>query len=279
MLGPTTKIQIIGKDPSGYWAQIIFSQSPTGNGWLTLQYINVKNFNAIPVISIAAGLEPEHRGVIIQQVNVRSGPGTTFNALGLLNPKDVVALTGKDSSGIWLQIQFTSSCDRKGWVIASFVQASGVDTLPIIAQTGELISIGTPTGIRPTVTAVIITAPLDNDSANTPAVNIVFSPSGSCSLIYTSDVSTPKGDAEDWIPFTPYTNEIVASLTCHGNGKLNIEVWQNGSVLQNWSQLFCGNTGQINVLSGQSYLIYFFVVPDGNNLEDVHYMISIETGQ
>jgi len=279
MLGPSTNVQIVGKDPSGYWAQIIFPQSPNGRGWLTLQYIKVKDINAIPVISIASNLEPGHNGIILQQVNIRSGPGTSFNAVGLLNPKDVVALTGKDSSGIWLQIQFTSGPDGRGWVTAAFVKASDVDTLPIVAQTGEVMGTETPTGVQPTITATVIVASSDNDSAQLPAVVITFSPTGSRSLIYTSDVSTPKGDTEDWIQFSPYTREVVASLTCQGNGKVNVELWQNGSVLQNWGHLDCGKTERINVSPGQPYLMHLIAKPHGNDLQDVHYTISIETEQ
>jgi len=39
MIGPAYESEIIGKDPSNNWVQIIFPQSSDGKGWVTLQYI------------------------------------------------------------------------------------------------------------------------------------------------------------------------------------------------------------------------------------------------
>ena len=277
MLGPSTKVQIIGKDPSGNWVQIIFPQIPNGKGWLTVQYVNVKVLDAIPVIGIATGSGSGQSGVIIQQVNVRSGPGTDFDTLGIMNPKDVVALTGKDASGIWLQIQFIKGPDGKGWVTAAYVQASGLETLPIVGQAGKIVGTGTPTNIPLTITPTLIAAPQDNDSAQSPSVVVTFSPSGTRTLIYSSEVSTPIGDPEDWIQFTPYSIAAIASLTCIGNGKLSVELWQNGSQLQNWGSLDCGESDQLSLSPGQPYLMHLIAIPKGGELEIVHYTISIYT--
>jgi len=277
MIGSSTKVQIIGKDPSGNWVQIIFPQAPNGKGWLTVQYVNVKFLDAIPVIGIATGSGSGQSGVIIQQVNVRSGPGTDFDTLGIMNPKDVVSLTGKDASGIWLQIQFTKGADGKGWVTAAYVQASGLETLPIVGQTGKIVGTGTPTSIPATVTPTLVAAPQDNDSAQAPAVVVTFSPSGARSLIYSSEVSTPNGDPEDWIQFTPYSIAAIASLACSGNGRLNVDLWQNGAHLQNWGSLACDESDQLSLSPGQPYLMHLIAIPKGGELEIVQYTISIYT--
>jgi uncharacterized protein YraI len=277
MIGPSTKVQIIGKDPSGNWVQITFPQASNGKGWLTVKYVNVKTMEAIPVIGIATGSGSGQSGVIIQQVNVRSGPGTDFATLGIMNPKDVVALTGKDESGIWLQIQFTKGPDGKGWVTAAYVQASDLETLPIVGQTGKIVGTGTPTSIPLTITPTLVAAPQDNDSAHAPAVVVTFSPSGTRSLIYSSEVSAPSGDPEDWIQFTPYSIAAIASLACLGNGKLNVELWHNGAQLQNWGRLACGETDQLNLSPGQPYLMHLIAVPNGSELEYVNYVISVDT--
>ena len=276
MIGPNTKVQVIGKDPSGNWVQIVFAQAPTGKGWVTAQYVTVKDMNTVPVVG-AAGSGAS--GAIIQQVNVRSGPGTDFNTLGILNPKDVVALTGKDANGVWLQIQYPSGPEGKGWVTAAYVQAANVDNLPIIGGTGRIVGTGTPTSIPLTITPTLIAAPQDNDSAGSPAVNVTFSPSGSRSLIYSSDVSTPTGDAEDWIQFTPYVPTITISLTCLGNGALNAELLQGGASVQNWGGLACGQTNQLDLSAGQPYLMRLSAMPHGSELVSIHYTISIETTQ
>jgi uncharacterized protein YraI len=277
MIGPSTKVQIIGKDPSGNWVQIIFPQASNGKGWLMVQYVNVKHLDTIAVIGIASGSVPGQSGMIIQQVNVRSGPGTDFDTLGILNPKDVVALTGKDASGIWLQIQSTSGPDGKGWVTAAYVQTAGVDTLPIVGQKGQVVGTGTPTSIPLTITPTLVAAPQDNDSAQSPAAVVTFSPIGTRSLIYSSDVSAPLGDLEDWIQFTSYSTDILAGLTCLGNGTLKVELWQNGALMQNWGGLVCGGTDQISLTPGQPYLMHLIAVSKGGELENVHYTIIIDS--
>ena len=44
MIGPNTKVQVIGKDPSGNWLQIVFTQAANGKGWLTAQYVTGKGY-------------------------------------------------------------------------------------------------------------------------------------------------------------------------------------------------------------------------------------------
>ncbi len=277
MIGPNINVQVIGKDPTGNWVQIIFPQAADGKGWLTAQYVDVKGMDTVPIIGGPAGSGSS--GAILQQVNVRDGAGTDFKTLGILNPKDVVTLTGKDAYGVWLQIQYASGPDGKGWVTAAYVQAVGVEDLPIVGGTGILVGTGTPTSVPLTITPTLIAALKDNDSSKSPRVNVTFSPSGSRSLIYSSDVSTPKGDPEDWIQFTPYSASIIIGLSCLGKGELGVELSQNGILLNNWGSLACGETKTISLSPNLPYIMHLFPIAQGSELVSVHYTISIETVQ
>ncbi len=285
IIDPSVKVQITGKDLSENWYQIVFAQAPDGKGWVTAQYVEVKAKDEVPVIGGApastsgagSGSSSGPSGVVIQQVNVRSGPGTDFNALGTLNPKDAVTLTGKDANGVWLQIAFANGPDGKGWVTAAYVQANGAENLPIIAGSGEVVGTGTPTSIPPTITPTLVAALQDGDSAQAPAVNVIFAPTGTRSIIYSSDVSAPNGDAEDWIQFTPYNAGVSASLTCAGNGTLSVELWQNNAPLQNWGGLSCGESKVLEVNAGQSYLMRLVAHSVSGGLEYTHYTLNLST--
>jgi uncharacterized protein YraI len=277
MIGAFTKVQIIGKDSSGNWYQILYAPASDGKGWVTAQYVQVKDKGAIPVIGGAAGPGSGPSGVVMQQINVRSGPSTDSGALGTLNPNDVVTLTGKDANGVWLQISYAGAPDGTGWIAAAYVQASGVQDLPILAPSGEVVGTGTPTTIPPTITPTLVAAPQDGDSAQSPAVNVTFSPSGTRSLIYSSDVSAPQGDPEDWIQFTPYGPTLTIALTCTGNGTLKVELWQNGASLPNWGNLACGEKQQWSLSSGQPYLLRLYAVSGSEVLQYVHYTLNVET--
>ena len=202
VLAPFIRVQIVGRDSGGDWYAILYSDSPDGKAWVTAQYINVQNRDAIPVIGGAAETPtpsdatgtPAASGTIIQQVNVRKGPGTDFDAVGTLNAKETAALTGKDTSGSWVQIEYAAAPHGKGWIAAAYVQGASLDALPVIGDSNKSTA-DTATSTPPPMTATAVAALQDNDSLEAPATDVTFSATGTRSLIYTSDVSAPQGAA------------------------------------------------------------------------------------
>ena len=245
------------------------------------------------------------KGTTSTQLNVRGDPSTSGAPLGMIAPFAQVQIIGKDSSGIWYQIIYPQGIDGKGWIVAQYVQVDNATAIPTVADaatpspteaapstslrasTGSAPNVDTttvqadgtlmPTSIPPTMTPTLIPAPQDGDSAQSPAVNITFSPSGSRSLIYSSDVSAPQGDAEDWIQFTPYGSSVIVNLMCVGNGTLKVDLQQNGTQVQNWNGLSCGETKQVDVLSGKVYLMSLAATSTSGQLQYVHYTLSIAT--
>jgi len=277
MLSPFSKVQIVAKDVGGNWLQILYEQGPQGKGWITAAYVQVAAGAEIPSLGGGTGPGSGPSGVVIQQVNIRSGPGTDFNPLGTLNPQDVVKLTGKNSGGAWLQIEFTGGPDGKGWVTAAYVQTSAAADLPIVSEVGQVVSTGTPTGIPPTMTPTLLAAFQDGDSADAPAVNVIFSPFGSSALQYTSEVSSPQGDAEDWVQFTPYLAGVLIKITCIGNGGLRADLWQNGEVMPGWVSLACNAGRVVTLTAGQAFLLRLQALNTTGNLESARYTLNIST--
>lgn len=272
-----TKVEITGKDPGENWWQINYPQGVDGKGWVTAQYITTTAEPEVPVIG-GDKMDPNHGNVAIiqQQINVRSGPGTDFNSLGTLNPQDVVSLTGKDSNGAWLQIDFSAGPEGKGWVNAAFVQAQGVENLPILTETGLIIGTGTPTGLPPTPTATLIPAWEDHDDPDSPIANVIFESTGTQTLIYNGDLSSPQGDSEDWIAFKPYASFVFADLTCKGSGSLKVEIMENQLPLN--SELACGDQmKQVRVKAEANYLIHLQAQPSPGNLQYINYILTIKT--
>ena len=267
-------MQILGKDPGGNWLQILYPQGVDGKGWVTAQYVAVVKGIEVPVVG-GNGVNPSGNVAIVQQqLNVRSGPGTSFNSLGTLNPQDVVNLTGKDPNGTWLQIEFQSGPEGRGWVNAAFVQARGVENLPIIAV-GQVIGTATSTGIPPTSTPTIIPATEDNDSVNSPIANVIFEPLGTNTLIYNGDISAPQGDAEDWVSFRPYDDSIYVSLFCVGSDSLEAELLQDG-VTTNMNIVCGSHPRQIQVVVGSSYAIHLYAFPSSDTLQYINYTLKIQ---
>jgi len=268
IISVNTKVQIVGKDPGGNWWQILYQQGKDGKGWVAAQYVTTAGRPEVPVIG---GANPNNAAVIQQQLNIRSGPGTAFNSIGTLNPQDVINLTGKDAHGAWLQIEFSDGPAGKGWINAAFVQARDVDKLPIVTDAGQIVGTGTPANTPLPATPAVVPAPIDNDSAQAPAVDITFSATGTRSIQYTSDVSAPTGDTDDWIQFTPFTQSVHIDLTCIGNGILSAEILQDNQPTQNLS---CGANQMITTSSGLAYLLHIRVMP-GDVLQYIQYTLNI----
>jgi len=245
-----TEVEIIGKDAAEKWYQIQFDL-PGGEraeGWVSAEFVLTDSKPNVPVV---AGNDPaenggEGNGQITQQVNVRLGPGTDFTALGLLNVGDAVVLRGKNLGGTWLQIDYESGNDGKGWVFAAYVESDILDDLPVVGESGEEIAESTQTVMAATAAPTFFPAPDDGDSQDDPAILVTFSTNDSRAFSYSSDLSSPEGDEEDWVAFHPMSEEdrvkLLIDLTCEGNGSLYVELWQGGIKLDKWGSLSCGDT-------------------------------------
>lgn len=276
---PNTKVEITGKDPGESWWQINYPQEadPEGKGWVAAQYVTAAAAAEIPTIG---GDQPNPEGgslaIVQQQLNVRSGPGTDFSALGTLNPQDVVSLTGKDPQGAWLQIEFPPGPEGKGWVNAAFVQAQGADNLPIVAESGVVIGTGTPTTIPLTATPTIVPAWEDRDSASDPIASVVFEPAGTQTVHYNGDLSFPQGDSDDWIAFRHYDRFLYVSLDCRGSSSVRLELLENEILTD--TQLECGMPMQrIAVKPGSNYVLHIQALPSTGNLQYTSYTVTIKT--
>lgn len=272
IIPPNTKVEIIGKDPGGSWWQILYPAGTQEKGWVTAQYVTTASTPEVPVIG-GNNANPNEGNVAIvqQQLNVRSGPGADFNSLGTLNPQDVARLIGKDANGGWLQIEFSAGLDGKGWISAAFVQAKGVESLPILTESGAVVGTGTPMDTPQPPTPTLVPAPMDGDTAESPAINITLSATGSRSFQYSSDVSSPDGDHEDWVQFTSFTQTTLLNLDCFGNGTPTLEVLQNNISVQN---LTCGEKVVVNTAPESIYLVHI-ESSSGGSLQYARYILQV----
>ena len=276
-----SKVEITGKDPGESWWEINYpsGQGVNGKGWVTAQYVTTTDKPEVPIIG--GNQENPSNGsfaIVQQQINVRSGPGTNFNSLGTLNPQDVVSLLGKDANGTWLQIDFSAGAgpDGKGWVNAAFVKAQGVENLLIITETGLIVGTETPTGIPFTPTATVIPAWDDQDSSSNPVAKVSFEPTGPQTLIYNGDLSSPQGDAEDWIAFQTYDPFVFVSLACHGSNSVEIKLLENDLPIA--TNIKCNEPiHQVTVKPDAEIVIHLRAIPSTGNLQYTNYTLKIQT--
>jgi uncharacterized protein YraI len=282
LLNAGEKVQIVSQDSQRKWYQIVYPSAPQGRGWVTAQYVQVAAGAEIPLEATPTPAGPTGR--VMQRLNVRSGPGMTFDSLGLLEADTTVSLTGKNTTASWFQIDYSAGPDGRGWVTAQYVQTDAAGGLPVLDDYGNPITPGaveTPSGPVMTLTAMVGPAFADGDSRAVPAVRVNFSAAGTHQFIYSSQVSAPQGDSEDWVEFTPYAaggtdTRLIFSLSCSGNGALIVELWQGGSSLSGWGTLECGDSENLITLSaGQLYQIRL-TPATGEGLRLVDYVLTVQ---
>jgi uncharacterized protein YgiM (DUF1202 family) len=76
-------------------------------------------------------------GSITAQINVRSGPASSFQSYGLIDPKTNVIITARTLNGLWLMIEYSASPTGYGWVAAEYVKfLSDISGLPYYDNSG-----------------------------------------------------------------------------------------------------------------------------------------------
>ena len=254
-------VQIIGRDASGSWYQIVYVDS---KGWVRAEYVQVNAAAEIPVIGGVAGSGSGVSGLVIQKINIRSGPGLTFESLGTLNPKDVVFITGQDTSGKWLLIDYANGAEGKGWAALEFLQVDDPAALPIIGDAEQ-------TSATP-ASAEVAPAPQDGDSMQSPLATALFSTAGTNALQVSNSVSAPEGDVEDWLQFSSSSENVLVEINCLNNA-FRMELWNNGQFLEN-IVLLCEESLIIKLETGQPYFLRL-QANDSDGFQIIQYDIKI----
>lgn len=91
-------------------------------------------------------------------LNVRSGPGTHYDRIGLLPAGSTTEIRGRNEEGSWWQIIYPDSPAGLAWISADYGTADNADDVPLAAIPPTPIP---PTPAQPTPTAVPPTPPVD----------------------------------------------------------------------------------------------------------------------
>jgi uncharacterized protein YraI len=287
LLNASEPVQVMAQSGDGTWYEIVYPTASGGTGWVSAQFVDVGG-GTVP--SQTAQVTPTAIGpvgTLSQRLNVRSGPGTTYDTLAILETGTVVVLTGKNGTGSWFQIIYPDGSAGRGWVTSAYVQAEDTGSLPVLNASGTPVTPdGSAEALFPAVTPTPTVGPAeeDNDSTIHPVVDVSFSAEAVRQFTFQSEVSTPDGDPEDWIGFTPYAlpgiNEVLmrASLDCSGNGTLAVELWKDGVHITDWDSLACGEHDRVFSLNVNGVYQLHLSPADGTGLQFVHYRLTLRNG-
>ena len=170
-----------------------------------------------------------------------------------------------------------------------------VPALPVIGTTPQISDSAPIAGASPTIalesvpipsatpTLILAAALQDEDSSQSPSVNTTLSTSSLPSFNHSSDISSPEGDLDDWVRFslggqTGQETIVTVVLNCSGNSKLNLELIQNGVLLQGWGDIRCGQPHQLllYLYVGAPYTLRLFPAQENINLNYIAYTLSVQ---
>jgi hypothetical protein len=119
--GSVMKIRIIG---------LIFALIAIG---LALLGMGTSPLLAAPPPQAVTATLPANRVEIFQDVNVRAGPSTYYDQVGVLIPGQTSAIIGRNPEGTWFEIEYVGGPNGIGWVFKDLVRVVGdLNTMPTV---------------------------------------------------------------------------------------------------------------------------------------------------
>ncbi len=265
VLDAGTPVEILTQDTSHSWFLIVYPGGD-GRGWVSAAYIEGVDPAAIPVLN-------EPLALVLQPLNVRSGPGTNFESLGMLKAGDLVKALGKDEFGAWIQIEYPAAPQGKGWVNAAFIRLEEVDQLPVLSPEGNLIRTAGSAVPTASVTPTLRPALLDGDTQAAPLWKVVFDRIPPYRVILEDEISFPHGDAEDWVRVeTDHPINLQVSLRCDSPNALRVERWDDQEHSQTLP-LSCDS--QVFLSANPTFWLRILEVSTGNELHFMRYRLEL----
>ena len=108
------------------------------------------------------------------QINVRSGPGTDYDSIGVLIAGQIATAYGRSAGGSWIQVDYPGVVGGVGWVYSPLITLLGGGDIPILEPPPTSTLRVTPT-IDPTLASqfIVESAPTRLPTFTAPPVLII----------------------------------------------------------------------------------------------------------
>lgn len=141
--GATGEVIGVSEDRQWWVVKLPATISPTGQGWVSGQYVQVNNVDNVPVIptppqppDVELPQPPSDAptATALDAVYVRSGPGVQYPAYGIAQKGAKGEVVGVSEDGKWWVVKLPTSLvgSGQGWVSADWVKTSNTDGVPVI---------------------------------------------------------------------------------------------------------------------------------------------------
>ena len=175
LLEPGTVVVLTGRTEGNTWLQIEYPSGLEGRGWVLNELVKFEGeYAGLPFYNLLATSIPKPgeappasnenntpiasdnptdvpitptptvdkpHGLTLAQINVRSGPASSFQSYGLIEANERVNLLGQTLNGLWFQIEYPSVPEGVAWVSSQYVKVtSDIRDLPYFDNDGSPMS-------------------------------------------------------------------------------------------------------------------------------------------
>jgi uncharacterized protein YraI len=147
-------VVVTGRTENNAWLQIKYPSGPGERGWIAGDLVDMQSpFAGLPFYNLmatpisdpdvkptadpnataepTATPQPTPAGppgeITGSEVNVRSGPASSYKIIGTLKLGDPVVITGLTLNRLWYRISYPQGPDGNAWVSEAFVKVTGGD--------------------------------------------------------------------------------------------------------------------------------------------------------
>lgn len=123
-------------DQRGAWSQVFFlsPEKQPLKGWLLTRLIDPVASNQ--TAGATSGGQTGSYMASVDNLRLRSGPGTEFEVVGQLNKQQQVQVVRREAGWFRVQYRATSGSNREAWVLGKYLQVSGAAAQPFV-KTGR----------------------------------------------------------------------------------------------------------------------------------------------
>ncbi|MFN2203357.1 MAG: SH3 domain-containing protein [Caldilineaceae bacterium] len=133
------------------------------------------------------------------RLNVRDGPGTTFDIVKRANPGEQFVVLARTALGDWVQVALPDTEEGSGWVATDFVALSGqIDSLPVSGPISGSPDAAALSAALPTPTPSAVDSPSSETPRATASVGVAMAaPDTAAGAAETIELRSGPGDDYD----------------------------------------------------------------------------------
>lgn len=161
-------VEVLGSNADRQWWLVRLPGEAGTQGWVSASAVQVTGAEKVPLadpLAVKATQEllsstptPEGPRAVLEaiiNVNIRTGPGMSYQKIGLLKKGETAEIIGRDPEGYWWAIRVPEAPNGQGWVARDYVVARRTEDVPVLEPkpgAGVLI-VPTPVIGAPSLTA------------------------------------------------------------------------------------------------------------------------------